>query len=185
MRTDWTVKPVGLPLIRRRCPGCASGTFRTTGKFRVNANHKLLDIWLLALCTQCDWTTKITVIERTHVRSISSDLLDRAHENDPGLAAESLRDGVIRRRNHIALDWKDAWRLDTGGSKHLGHHVTDVSVRFDAHIPVRPARIIAEGYGLSRAEVERLITEGGLVSAVRLSGKLSSDFAFTLHRRAS
>lgn len=58
----------------------------------------------------------------------------------------------------------------------------DVSVHFAARIPVRPVRLIAEGCGLSRAEVERLITEGNLVSAVRLSGKLSGHFTFTLKR---
>jgi len=42
--------------------------------------------------------------------------------------------------------------------------------------------VIAEGFGFSRAEVERLITEGKLVSAVRLSGKLSGDFTFMLKR---
>jgi len=60
--------------------------------------------------------------------------------------------------------------------------VIDVSVRFAARIPVRPVRLIAEGFGLSRAEVERLIDEGNLVSVVRLSGKLSGDFTFTLKR---
>ena len=43
-------------------------------------------------------------------------------------------------------------------------------------------RLIAEGCGLSRAEVERLITEGKLVSAIRLTGKVSVDFTFTLKR---
>ncbi|MFF0430543.1 DUF1062 domain-containing protein [Streptomyces sp. NPDC004520] len=184
VHNDWIVKPVRLPLIRRSCQDCASETFRTTGKFRVNANHKLLDVWLLALCTKCGTTTKINIFERAHVRSIRPEFLDRAHENDPTLAAEVLQDGVIRRRNHISLDWSDAWRLDTGGSDHLDREVIDVSVRFAAQIPVRPMRLIAEGCGLSRGEVERLAMEGNLVSAVRLSGKLSSDFTFTLKRHS-
>ena len=115
-----------------------------------------------------------------NVRSIAPELLDRLHDNDPGLAAELLQDPVVQRRNRIALDWDNAWRLDTGGSDYLDREVIDVSVRFAARIPVRPVRLIAEGCGLSRAEVERLITEGKLVSAVRLSGKLSGDFTFTL-----
>ncbi len=43
-------------------------------------------------------------------------------------------------------------------------------------------RLIADGFGLSRAEVERLLTDGKIVSTVRLSGKLSGDFTFTLKR---
>ncbi|MFF7501887.1 DUF1062 domain-containing protein [Streptomyces lavendulae] len=182
MLNDWVVMPTCLPTVLRRCPACAGDRFRANGKFRVNANHKLLDAWLLVLCTACGDTAKLTVLERTHVRSIRPELLDRMHDNDPGLAAELLRDPALRRRNRIALDWDGAWRLDTGGSGHLDREVIDVSVRFAARIPVRPVRLIAEGCGLSRAEAERLITEGRLVSAVRLSGKLSGDFTFTLKR---
>ncbi|MGA5452847.1 DUF1062 domain-containing protein [Streptomyces umbrinus] len=191
MLEDWVVMPTCLPLVLRRCHACASERFRANGKFRVNANHKLIDAWLLALCTGCGDTTKLTVLERTNVRSVRAELLDRLHDNDPGLAAELLQDPVVRRRNRIALDWDNAWRLDTGGSDHLDravNHVSDasdpidVSVRFAARIPVRPMRLIAEGFGLSRAEVERLVMEGSVVSAVRLSGKLSGDFSFTLKR---
>lgn len=174
--------PTCLPLVRRRCHACASERFRADGKFRVNANHKLLDAWLLVLCTSCGDTAKLTVLERMHVRAVRPELLDRMHANDPGLAAELLQDPVVRRRNHIALDWDNAWRLETGGSDHLDREVIDVSVRFAARVPVRPVRLIAEGCGLSRAEVERLIAEGKLVSAVRLTGKLSGDFTFTLKR---
>ncbi|EDY56282.1 MULTISPECIES: DUF1062 domain-containing protein [Streptomyces] len=182
MLENWVVKPVCLPLIRRRCHVCSSDSFRTSGKFRINANHKVLDVWLLALCTACGETTKITVMERMNVRSVRPELLDRLHDNDSGLAAELLQDPVMRRRNRIDLDWADAWRLDTEGSGHVDREVVDVSVRFAARIPVRPARLIAEGCGLSRAEVEKLITDGKLVSTVRLSGKVSDDFTFTLKR---
>jgi hypothetical protein len=179
---NWVVVPTCLPLVRRRCHACASERFRPSGKFRVNANHKLIDAWLLVLCTACGETAKLTVLERMNVRSVRPELLDLLHDNDLGLTAELLQDPVVRRRNRIALDWDDAWRLDTGGSDHLDREVIDVSVRFAARIPVRPVRLIAEGCGLSRAEVERLITEGNLVSAVRLSDKLSGDFTFTLKR---
>jgi len=180
--TNWVVMPTCLPLVLRRCHTCASDRFRADGRFRVNANHKLLDIWLLVLCTACGETAKLTVLERTHVRSVRPELLDRLHDNDPALAAELLQDPVVRRRNRIALDWNNAWRLDTGGSAHLDREVIDVSVRFVARIPVRPVRLIAEGCGLSRAEVERLITEGNLVSVARLDARLSGDFTFTLKR---
>ncbi|MGY1498518.1 DUF1062 domain-containing protein [Streptomyces sp. QTS52] len=188
MLENWVVTPTCLPLVLRRCHACASERFRASGKFRVNANHKLIDAWLLVLCTACGDTAKLTVLERVNVRSVRPELLDRLHDNDPGLAAELLQDPVVRRRNRIALDWDRAWRLDTGGPGHpdrldrSDREVLDVSVRFAARIPVRPVRLIAEGCGLARAEVERLIAEGSLVSAVRLGGRLSGDFTFTLKR---
>ncbi|MCD9879645.1 DUF1062 domain-containing protein [Streptomyces guryensis] len=182
MLNTWVVMPTCLPTVLRRCHVCASECFRANGKFRVNAHHKLLDAWLLVLCTACGDTAKLTVLERASVRSVRPELLDRMHDNDRGLAAELLQDPVVRRRNRVALDWDDAWHLDTGGSDHLNREAIDVSVRFAARIPVRPVRLIAHGCGLSRAEGERPLTEGKLVSAVRLSGKLSGDFTFTLKR---
>ncbi|MEU4170745.1 DUF1062 domain-containing protein [Streptomyces sp. NPDC026665] len=182
MLNSWVVMPTCLPTVLRRCHACASERFRANGKFRVNANHKLLDAWLLVLCAGCGDTAKLTILERAHVRSVRPEMLDRMHDNDPVLAGELLRDPVVRRRNRIALDWNGAWRLDTGGSDHLDREVIDVSVRFAARIPVRPVRLIAEGCGLPRAEVERLLEEGKVVSAVRLNGKVSGDFTFTLKR---
>lgn len=182
MPKTWVVVPTCLPLVHRRCHSCACERFRANGKFRVNAHHKLIDAWLLALCVGCGETTKLTVLERANVRSIPPRLLDRLHDNDPVLTAELLQDPVVPRRNRVALDWDNAWRLDLGEADHLDYQVVEVSVRFKARIPVRPVRLIAEGFSLSRAEVERLLTEGSLVSAVRLSGKLSGDFTFTLKR---
>ncbi|MER5727194.1 DUF1062 domain-containing protein [Streptomyces sp. NPDC002138] len=194
MSETWVVVPTRLPMILRRCHRCASGRFRAHGKFRVNANHKLLDAWLLALCTECGDTTRLTVLERMNVRDVRPELLDRLHANDPGLAAELLQDPLVRRRNRVALDWDNAWRLDGGvpdgpGRSHPSHRpprpdgeAIEVSVRFAARVPVRPVRLIAEGFGFARAEAERLLAEGNLVSTVRLSGKLSGDFTFTLKR---
>ncbi|WP_111603462.1 DUF1062 domain-containing protein [Streptomyces sp. Amel2xB2] len=198
MPRNWVVVPTCLPVILRRCRVCACGRFRASGRFRLNAHHKLIDVWLLALCTGCGETVKLTVLERTPVRSLRPELLDRLHHNDPVLTAELLQDPRVRRRQRIALDWDGAWRVETGGPDPLGDEAADgaahetaygaadeavdVSVRFAAPIPLRPVRLIAEGFGLSRTEVRRLIAEGRLVSAVRLSGRLSGDFAFTLKR---
>ncbi|OIV39451.1 hypothetical protein BIV57_01040 [Mangrovactinospora gilvigrisea] len=183
MLKTWVVRPTGLPTVLRACHRCASSRFRTDGTFRVNAHHKRLDVWLLALCASCEETAKLTILERRHVRSIRPELLERMRDDDPALAFELLQDPAVRRRNRIALDWAGCWRLDTGGpSDHQGGQVVDAKVRFAARIPLRPVRLIAEGCGLSRSETERSIDEGRLVSATRLNGRRADDFAFTLTR---
>ncbi|MGW4948019.1 DUF1062 domain-containing protein [Actinoplanes sp. NPDC004185] len=182
MSRIWVVMPTRLPLVIRRCHGCASQRFRASGRFRVNANHKLIDAWLLALCTGCGDTTRLTLFERVTVRSVRPEILDRLHDNDLGLTAELLQDPLVWRRNRIALDWDGAWRLDTGAPDQPDGDTIEVSVRFAAPIPIRPVRLIADGFGFSRAEVTKLVAEGSLVSAVRLTGKLSGDFTFTLKR---
>jgi hypothetical protein len=51
----WVVRRTGLPLLSSRCTDCPSRSATAgEGRFRVNANGKLLDVWLLARCTACD-----------------------------------------------------------------------------------------------------------------------------------
>lgn len=176
----WAIVPIDLPLINRPCHGCASTQLRATGKFRVNAHHKRLDAWLLALCQACGQTAKLTVLQRVPVHSVPPGLLDKLHGNDGALVAQALQDPAFLRRNRATLDWRGAWRLDTGGAHHLDNDVIDVVVRFTTPIPIRPVRLIADGFGVSRAVVARWIDHEILTSSARLTRTLSSSFAFTL-----
>ncbi|WP_328293494.1 DUF1062 domain-containing protein [Kineococcus sp. NBC_00420] len=182
MPTTWAVTPTCLPLIVRRCPRCGHDRFAPSGRFRVNASGKLLDAWLLALCTTCGETLKVPVLERVHVRRVPADLLNRLHRNDVDLVADLLHGAPALR--HVVLDWTGAWRLDTGGASVPSdpNAVLEVLVRVEARIPVRPVRLLAAGLGLSRAQVERWVESGTIVASVDLRGRVSGDFAFLLKR---
>jgi len=58
------------------------------GRFRVNANGNLLDVWLLVRCVSCDRTSKLTVHERAPVRSFDPAELHGYRVNDPELVAK-------------------------------------------------------------------------------------------------
>ena len=178
--TRWRVRPTDFPTIRRRCRACPSMEFRTQGRFRVNANHKLLDVWLLALCAQCGETTKLTVLERAHVRTIDPAMLSGFHENDPALAARLLTDPLVARRNDMALDWTDAWTLEMDPVELPKADILDVGVHFTHRIPLRVTTLIATGLELSGSEVARLIAAGGISSGDKLTGRRSSDFGFVV-----
>ena len=179
---QWLVCPTAVPLIRRRCLNCPSGRYSTHGKFRVNANHKLLDVWLLARCVGCGKTVKLTVLERVNVRTIDPATLDRFHANDVSLAATLLADPGLLRRNGVRLDWDGAWTLRRTRVDVAQVAAIDVSVRFVQPIPVSLTRLLSAGLGVSRSEVRRLVADGNLSSTRRLTGSSSSDFSFTLRR---
>jgi len=176
--TQWLVLPTDRPLIRRRCRTCASTRYRTQGRFRVNANHKLLDVWLLARCVQCDDTVKLTVLERVPVRSIEPAMLDGFHGNSAALAANLLTDPQLAHRNDVTLDWTDAWTLQRDPAELPKADILDVSVHFAQRIPIRPTALIATGLQLSRAEVTRCIAAGRISSARKLTGHCAQDFRF-------
>jgi hypothetical protein len=182
LATQWLVCPTGLPLIRRPCLSCRSAQYRAHGKFRVNANRKLLDVWLLALCVGCGETVKLTVLERVPVRAIDPSILTRFHDNDFELAAKLLEDPGLLRRNGITLDWDGAWTLQKKTVDVSEAEVIDIPVRFVRRIPIRLTRLLSVGLDVSRSEVRRLVAGGNLSSTHRLTGKSSGDFSFTLHR---
>jgi len=68
----WVIRELGLPAIAKACVSCRSARHHPTGKFRVNANGKLLDVWMLICCELCGRTSKIPVYERIHVRALES-----------------------------------------------------------------------------------------------------------------
>jgi hypothetical protein len=159
----WVVRRTRLPLLSLRCVDCRSESATTgEGRFRVNANGKLLDVWLL-------------VHERAPVRSFDPAELDGYHASDPELVASRLLDPLLARRNRLTLDWKGAWRLDTPSAWRAEAWPVTVEVVFEDPVPVRPERLIAQGLGLSRNEVLRQIK-----CDIPLRRPTSAGFTFTV-----
>ena len=176
----WVVRRTRLPLLLLRCVDCRSESATTgDGRFRVNANGKLLDVWLLVRCVSCDRTNKLAVRERTPVRSLHPAELDGYHASDPELVASTLLDPLFARRNHFTLDWAGAWQLDAPPARLDAACPVKVEVLFEDPVPVRPERLIAQGLGLSRNEALRRIK-----CDIPLRRPTSAGFTFTLMAEA-
>ncbi|MFI9550926.1 DUF1062 domain-containing protein [Nonomuraea endophytica] len=168
----WNVRRTRLPLLTLRCVGCGAASATTgEGRFRVNANGKLLDVWLLVRCVACDRTGKLTVHERAPARSVAD--LQAYENNDSELVARWLLDPLFARRNRFTLDWTDAWHLVTPPEPPDSWWPVKVEVSFADPVPVRPDRLIAQGLGISRAEIERRIK-----SEISLVRRINTDFSF-------
>lgn len=171
----WVVRRTRLPLLVLRCVACPSERATVgSGRFRVNANGKLLHVWLLVICVDCGRTSKIGVHERVPVRSLSADLLAGYTANSSALVVSTLFDPLIARRNRFELDWDGRWEL------HAPPVPDDpwplrVTVTFDDPVPVRPGWLIARGLGLSRNEVVRRVKID-----IPLKRRTKQDFSFVL-----
>lgn len=182
----WTVRQLGLPAVVRPCPDCRGTRHRASGKFRVNANGKLLDVWMLVLCTGCERTSKVPVHERVHVRELDGARLMAFENNDADLVCELVTSASLAERRGYRLDWDGTWALETDlPFIELEQGIpadTEVFVRFELPVPIRVERLLMEGLGLSRGRVRALIAEGliRLPARLRTAGKASADFSFAL-----
>lgn len=173
----WEVRRTGLPSIQRHCLSCGGDTFKASGKFRVNANGKLIDVWLLLHCTRCDRTDKATVIERS--ASIDSALLPRFENNEADLIVDVLLDPATARRNRFTLEWANSWEIISDAETPGRQYPYSARVTFTDPIPLRPIHVISRGLGISRSKIKQMVDTGLIVLPSKLGAKTSTDFEFT------
>ncbi|MEU4746900.1 DUF1062 domain-containing protein [Actinosynnema sp. NPDC023658] len=176
----WFIREVGLPAIVRSCVSCRSTRHHPTDKFRVNANGKLLDVWMLICCDLCGRTSKIPVHERVHVQSLDHELLVRFENNDPALVRQLTLDAALAGRSSYRLDWTGTWELETDMPFYdlEGDDAAplEVVVRFELPAPVRVEKLLTAGFGLSRAAVRRMVDSGRIHLPMAVDAKAREDF---------
>jgi hypothetical protein len=173
----WAVKELALPTIIRSCTACPSTRHHPTGKFRVNANGKLLDVWLLIGCERCDRTSKIPVHERITVRALAHERLLRYQNNDPAM----VRHVLVNAGAH-QLDWNGTWDLETDmpfyDLKGADPASLEVVVRFELPAPIRVERLLTAGFAVSRSVVRVLVASGRIRLPRPLGTRVREDFSF-------
>lgn len=83
----WKVEYTSLPRIKKYCKKCGKKSeFLSSELFRVNANQKNLDVWLIYNCSNCKTTWKQELYSRVKYNHFSSGILDKFYENNSKLA---------------------------------------------------------------------------------------------------
>ncbi|GAA3433242.1 DUF1062 domain-containing protein [Kutzneria kofuensis] len=176
----WVVRELGLPAIIRACPACRSTRHHPTGKVRVNASGKLLDVWLLIGCEQCGRTSKIPVYERVHVQMLDHERLVMFEKNDPATVRQLAMDTALAGRAQYRLDWSGTWKLDTDMPfyelESEDAAPLEVVVRFELPAPIRVEKLLMAGFGLSRAAVRGMVDSGRILLPMAVDAKARKDF---------
>ena len=101
----WEVKARNTPLLKRICSQCDGDRFYCSGKFRINAQKKYIDIWLIYRCIKCDNTYNMTIFSRTKTELINKDLFNKFLENNTETAWEYAFSRETSRKNNVELDF--------------------------------------------------------------------------------
>ncbi|MDN9785751.1 DUF1062 domain-containing protein [Clostridioides difficile] len=99
-KITWEVEYISqLPVIRY-CKKCGKKTeYICSGLFRVNAQHKYLDIWLIYKCSNCDSTWNSTIYSRVNPKSLNPEILEQFHTNDYNLVKQYAMNMELLHRN--------------------------------------------------------------------------------------
>lgn len=167
----WRVAPAEAPVALRPCGKCgADAAFSSTGAFRVNAQKKRLDVWLIYRCATCGVVWNCSVASRARPGSIDGEELDRFLGNDARLALRCSLDAGLLKRNGARrgpVSFTVEGPVPDDGE--------DCRVEIDGGFlaGVRLAEVPRKKLGVSRSELEHL-AEAGLVSGVDGTDVLSA-----------
>ncbi len=161
---NWTVVSATSPALLLHCSRCdRERCFTSSGKFRLNANGKKLDAWLVYRCDACDNSWNRPVFERRNRSEIAPALIESLHGNDPALAGRIAGDlsgtGLRGVRSEAAIV-----RQVLAPICHAPERLV-INIALAAGPGGRADRLIAHGLGLSRGAVEALAASGRLVIA--------------------
>lgn len=151
----WDIQCISPPSAVRHCKKCGKKTeFTSSGQFRVNAQRKYLDIWLIYKCEQCDSTWNLTIYSRINPNQISRGLLERFHSNDVVLSEEYAMDIELLRRNGAEVRFPMYKIL---GEDFEVFETVELQIRSNHYFPVKVSAILKSKLQLSQRGILSLI----------------------------
>ncbi len=165
LRVRWTVTPKDTPQPLVTCNRCGClRPFQSSGKFRLNAQGKKLDAWLIYQCTSCDSTWNCPIFERKTVREVDPATMEALQSNSQPLAKAMAFDrGWLRRHALSVTDLNGAdvhKELVSGAAKPW--LALEILLALPFQLPLRTDRLLAGELGLSRAQLRNLERNGKL-----------------------
>lgn len=163
----WTIKPKDSFHIIRNCPKCScKSKYVNTFNFRINANGKAVDIWIIYQCEKCKSTLNIDIFERIHPNKISVSEYKKFLSNDKDLALYYGLNKMLFKNNKVEID-----------SEEIAYEIlerminTDIKHPKEQHIIIenpyqlrlRLDKVIAEQFNISRIKVKKMIEQGNIL----------------------
>ncbi|MFD1982323.1 DUF1062 domain-containing protein [Mesorhizobium newzealandense] len=159
LRVHWAITPKTAPRPLINCNRCGTvKAYCCSGKFRVNANGKRIDVWLIYRCVDCDNSWNFGILERCNRRDIEPALLAALESNDPALARRHAFD-VIALRNRVGHveEFPDvAVHKQRLGDTRESSTGLELQLRLEMPTSLRLDRLLANELGVSRSRLQAL-----------------------------
>jgi hypothetical protein len=137
--------------------------FACSMKFRTNAQKKRIDVWLIYRCSACDEIWNLPILERVTTGDIAPDAFDAIARNDPTLALRHASDHARLARHGVTLEPPEV-SIRKSPVEGCADSAGTIAIVLALALPcgVRLDRLLANGLGVSRAQLGRLLDVGAL-----------------------
>ena len=159
----WRIIPLSTPHVLRHCGKCGTNRrFASSDKFRVNAQQRKVDVWLVYKCLVCAQTWNCTIVTRQTPEDIGEALYQRFVRNDRKLAWHYAFDAAMPRRAGVRVDATVDVRVEQDGLPSVVGLARSQQIRLALDYPctLRLDRLLAEVLQVPRARIHRWYEHG-------------------------
>lgn len=177
----WDIQYFDPPTVLRYCKKCGKKrAYLCSGEFRMNAQKKTLDIWLIYKCVCCNTTWNSAVYSRVPPQKLGADLLERFSRNDKDLAMQYAMDLPLLHKNGAEIKMP-AYQI-IGEDASLEKPVS-IKIQSQYVLPLKVSSILRAKLGISQREFDALLQNGRLRCSTGQDlkkCKLSSEIMITI-----
>lgn len=160
---QWIIRPQNAPIVLRSCSKCGGEQkFVCSGNFRINANGKNLDVWLIYKCAKCDTTWNMEILSRVKPRQIERALYEAIAKNDAETALRYAFDINTQNKNKAVVCCEEvSYTVEKCQTPDTDRAILIIS---EYDFGLRLDKLLCSELGLSRAKVQTLL-EGGVITS--------------------
>ena len=161
----WEVKVNNTPLLIKKCSHCDSDRFYCSDKFRMNAQKKNIDVWLIYRCVKCDNTCNLTLLSRSKPDLIDKTLFHSFSMNDKDTAWKYAFSTEMERKNNLRLDYGSVeYEIIPNTSLedllNLSNEVIKIHIKCELEFDLKLSSLIRRRFSLSANQVKRMFEDG-------------------------
>jgi hypothetical protein len=159
----WRIIPLRTPHVLRHCTKCGTRSrFASSDKFRLNAQQRKVDVWLVYQCLVCAQTWNCAIVTRQSPEDIGADLYQRFLHNDRALAWGYAFDAGLLHRAGARLDATVDVRVEQSVPPGLAGLAGSHRIRLALDYPctLRLDRLLADVLQVARASIHRWYERG-------------------------
>ena len=159
----WRVVPLETPRVLRHCAKCGGiRRFASSDKFRLNAQQRKVDVWLIYKCLDCESTWNCTIMSRRTPNEIGAERYSRFQQNDRELAWEYAFDRGLLSRWGAQVDATVRVRVEQSSldcSPEV-HRQRRIRLELVHQCSLRLDRLLADELRVSRSRLQQWCQRG-------------------------